>query len=737
MNLRKMSKFIEYVPTFSENPIKLLDDIVKRAQKYLPEHQIPKIYEAYYFAKKAHEWVLRLSGEPYIVHPVKATAFLMDIKPDIASIQACLLHDVIEDTPITYDDIKKEFGEEIANLCEGLEKVSKIKYKWEDRHLETLKKTFIAMAKDLRVIFIKIADRIHNIQTLNYHPKEKKRYKIAEETMKIYVPIARKLWLYNFQLYLENGSFKVLHEKEFNKIFIHLKKYFGSEKKYKDKWVKILSSALKKEWIENFTIEGRLKSPRRIYQKMVNKYQSSDISNIMDLLAYRIITDSVANCYIIFGIIHKYYTPLIKKIKDYIAMPKFNWYKSIHTTVLGIFRFPTEIQIRTKEMDEIAKYWVAAHFEYSEKWYSTSVKENQSKRIKKVQQLVGKYKNSDEKENFKTKLNIEVLEKSTFLYTPAWDVLELPLKSTVLDFAFRIHSKIWLKYKNAMVNWEIKPISFIPTTGDIIEIKTFKNKYSANRHRLEFLHTPSAKVQLNRFLKIKKREDFIEKAKIWLNKRLNEFNLPMLNSEQDKIKNKYKSNELEQIFLEILDKKKNYSQLIKSVYPKKRKAHLDSIPKTSKNKSSWKPSQKIIVDLDKRIDYTLCLECKPKPPQKIISRTWKNGIKIHTLRCKALKTLSFAKLLEAHREGQEAETYKLQIELETTHKYGNIINIMTLFSELNITITQISIQNIDKTRNKVSLEAEFENPTKIAFLLNDLKKYKNSIKVLKKKFINK
>jgi len=737
MNLWKMNEFLEYIPVFDKDPRHILDEIIYKANKYLKKEQISEIIKAYDFAREAHKEDKRHSWEPYIVHPVKVANILMDIKPDLASIQTALLHDVIEDTPTSYDEIKDVFWEEVANLCEWLEKVSKIKYKWEERQIETLKKTFIAMAKDLRVIFIKLADRIHNVQTLQYHPKIEKRKKIARETMEIYVSIAKKLWLYNYQLYLENGSFKILNEEAFNKIFLHLKKSFWTEKKYKNKWIKLISDVLKKEWITDFKIEWRLKSPRRIYKKMKTKYQSQDISNVMDLLAYRVITKDVSDCYMILWIIHKYYTPLIKKIKDYIAIPKFNWYRSIHTTILWIFRFPTEIQIRTYEMDEVAKYWVAAHFEYTE-WWNNLVEESQSKRIKKIQQLIETYKTTDIKENFKDKLNIEVLEKSVFIYTPQGDVVELPSGSSVLDFAFRIHSNIGLRYKNALVNWEIKPISYIPKNWDLIEIKTFKNKFSANRHRLDFLHTPNARQQLNRYIKQTHKKEIINEAIKQLNQKLEKFNLPQYWTSEDKIKINFEEKEFEKKIFEILDKKNTYSKLIREVYPNIRKKTIQLEKKKREEKYSEKKQttdKKVIVDQDKHINYKLCPECNPQKTDQIIAKTWKNWIIIHQIQCKALKTVALTKLLEAHRKESQIKSYKVFISLETKNRFNNIINIMTLFSDLNINISQISIEETPQKKNKISLELQFENPAKIDYVLNDLKKYKDSIKVLRKKFI--
>lgn len=266
MDIKEIDSFFDYQMTFDEDPLFLLDEIIAQASAYLPAEQIEGIKHAYTFTKAAHAGVKRLSGEPYIVHPLKATLFLMELKPDLASIQACIMHDVIEDTPITREEVAAEFTEEVAEICEGLVKVSKVRYQGEDRHLETIKKTFLAMAKDLRVIFVKLADRIHNIQTLQFHPEERKRLKIAEETLKIYVPIAKRLGLYHFQLLLENGSFATMKPEEFSRILSYLKKYFREGEKYTEKGVKMLTGMLHREGVQNFEVKGRIKSPYRVYE---------------------------------------------------------------------------------------------------------------------------------------------------------------------------------------------------------------------------------------------------------------------------------------------------------------------------------------------------------------------------------------------------------------------------------------------------------------------------------------
>lgn len=735
MDIKTLDNFFNYEPFVGQDPQIIVDGIVEQAKKYLPEHQIPLIQKAYEFARQAHAGQVRLSREEYIVHPLKATEFLMEIKPDIATIQTCILHDVIEDTPITQKDIEKEFGKEVGDLCEWMVKVAKVKYKWEDRHLETLKKTFLAMAKDLRVIFVKLADRIHNIQTLYFHPNPVKRIKIAEETMKIYVAMAKRLWLYQYQLYLENWSFKVLNEPAFEKIFTYLKRYFGEEDKYSTKWIKLITSLLEEEGITDFFVRGRTKSPYRVFEKIEHRYEGKEISDIMDLLAFRIVTKDIGDCYMVLGIIHKHFTPLIKRIKDYISVPKINGYQSIHTTILGMFPFPTEIQIRTKEMDDIAEYGVAAHFAYSENNQPMIVPESQSQWIKKLHDLVHSYKASDDKEQFKQELNIEVLDKRIFLYTPKGDVLELPQGSTVLDFAFAVHTDIGLRFKSAIINGEIKPISHRPKMGDVVSINTFKNKYSANIHRLDFLHTSIAKAHLNKFLKTEQKSELLKQVIHQLNIMLKEYGLPLYESSTDQITKKFTKQELEKKLFDVIDKKLTLSQLIKAVYPKQREELRNSKEKqvVLKKKIMKDVGATIILDGDKIMNYSLCNECTPKEWTKIIAKSGKEGIKIHSTTCKFLKTISLEKLIEAHRAGKELSNYNFEIQINIQNKYGNLLNIMSTFAELHIAILQVSIKNNGDGSSSIMIESESNNPSRIAFLLRTLKKNDDSIQIIKKK----
>ncbi len=742
MNFKRIVDFSQYQPLMDEDPQSKIDTIIETLQSYSGHDYREIIQRTYDFTKSAHEGIYRLSGEAYITHPVQVASILMDLKPDVASIQAAILHDVIEDTEYSYDDIKDLFGEEVALLCEGLVKVKKVKYKWEDTQLETIKKTFLAMAQDLRVILIKIADRIHNMQTIVYHPNPEKQERIALETMKIYVPVCKRLGLYQYQFILENLCFKVLDPESFVKVFKYFQKYFHTSKKDSEKGIEMLTRLLKKEWIQDFTVKGRIKSPYRVYEKMTKKYQSWDLTKIMDLFAFRIITKDISDCYSVLGIIHKHYTPLINKIKDYIAVPKFNGYKSIHTTILGFFRLPTEIQIRTEEMDQIAEYWVAAHFAYSENKRPTMVNKKQSEWIHNLQNLVKEYIQRDEstlktKNEFKDKLNMDILNKSTFLYTPKGDIVEIPRWGTVLDFAFYVHTDIWLKFKHAIVNGAIVPINHIPKTGDIVDIKVFRNKHTATKHWMEFVHSPSSKSKIARFLRQIEKASILEKMKQTLNKQLDKMSLPQLFAKDDLLVQRYGSKEIERKLLAIWDKKISILGFIKSVYPDRvatftkqqehsTKQKLDS-PITKTNEHH------VIIDEHKIANFSLCPECRPTTQDKIIAKTDKQGIKIHKVSCVAMKTVNFERLLEAHWNGYNDTVYKLEICFQVDTKI-NIIDMFSIIASLHIEITSFSMKNTPPYK-MVDLHITWVSPTKMQYMINSLKKFWNSIKVIRKKIL--
>lgn len=732
--LEAMEDFLIYnEDDVCQDDVKIMEQIINSVSKYLNDDEIRKIQKAYIYAAQAHSGQKRLSGEDYIVHPLRATQILLTLKPDAVTIQACILHDVIEDTPITYEDILTNFWKEVADLCEWLVKVSKVRYQWEDRQIETLKKTFLAMASDLRVIFIKIADRIHNIQTLHFHPKEDKKQRIALETLKIYVPICKKLWLYQFQLYLENGVFKVLHPNEYDQVLSFLKKKYSHADRDIIKWKIKLERLLSKAGITNFSVTWRVKSPYRIYEKLIKKYNKLDFSKVLDVMAFRVVVDGIPECYNVLGIIHSAYNPLINKIKDYIAVPKFNDYQSLHTTILGLYPFPIEIQIRTRDMHSIAEFWVAAHFLYKD-WEPVDniLTHRQSEWLMNLQDSVEKYQSQDKKDDFHDKLSIELLDNNIFIYTPKWDVIELSKWSTVLDFAFRIHTDVGLRFNNATVNGIIKPIGYALKSGDVVVVNTFKNKYTATKYWIDYLHTPTAKSKLIRFIKHQEKEVYIQKGSLILEAKLIRYELPLLSSDKDKIK-KYYGEQLEHTLMQIASKALSPMTVLKQVYNIIGDKPNLITENSKKQDTIWQDSNKVIIDDSLLLSYDLCSLCSPQPGQKIIARSGKDWIKIHTMTCKALQTVSLDKLIKAKREHDTNVIYNFDIEITIENKNINLIALLSILQELGITIESVKIDKPSETLYIIYISFSHENPSKIGYVINYIQKHYADIISIKKK----
>lgn len=729
--LEAMEDFLSYdEEDTNSDDVKIMEQILHTAGKYLPEEDIRKIQKAYIYAAQAHNGQKRLSGEDYIVHPLRATQILMTLKPDAVTIQTCILHDVIEDTDITYKDIKQEFGEEVANLCEWLVKVSKVRYHGEDRQIETLKKTFLAMASDLRVIFVKIADRIHNIQTLHFHPKEDKKIRIAQETLKIYVPICKRLGLYQFQLYLENGVFRILHPEEYQQVITFLKKKYPHADRDIIKSKIKLEKLLKLKGVHHFSITGRVKSPYRIYEKLIKKYNALDFSKVFDIMAFRVVVDTIPECYNVLGIIHSSYNPLINKIKDYIAVPKFNDYQSLHTTILWLYPFPIEIQIRTRDMNAIAEFWVAAHFLYKDTdTVNPILSQRQSQWMKDLQDSVHKYQTEEKKDAFKDRLSIELLDNSIFVYTPKWDVIELTKWSTVLDFAFRVHTDVGLKFKNATVNNIIKPINHVIKSGDIVSINTYKNRYTATKYWLDYLHTPTAKSKLTRFIKQQEKEVYIKKWISIIDLKLQKYNLPLLSNDKDKIK-KFYGDQFEHTMMQVASKAISTMNILKEVY-----GTVGEWPKTAKPdyiQLSWE-EQTVLIDDSKLFEYELCPQCNPNSKEKIIARSGKDGIKIHTLQCKALQTISLDRLIKAHRSDQEPQLYHFDIILQLQSKDINLITLLATLQDLGIAIEAVNIQRPSDNNYIIHIQFNHKNPSKIAYVISYIQNHYGTNITIKKK----
>lgn len=471
-----------------------IEELIRHSKIYLTDLNSSRLKRAYQFANKAHEGQLRKGGDPYIVHPLSTAIILTELHVDEDTLIAALLHDVPEDTEYNLEDIEKTFGKKITFLVEGITKLSKVHYRhnMEERQVESLKKLFIHSAKDIRVILIKLADRLHNMMTIQAIPKPEKRIRIAKETLEIYVPIANILGIWELKSQLEDLCFKTLYPEEFahieKKVMERSSKLSETLKKTINQIKKILSM----NGVKSFKIEGRKKTYYSIYQKMFRK--GKNFEEIYDLIGLRIIVPDVGSCYQVLGILHQNFTPKLGRLKDYIAIPKSNGYQSIHTTIFGVDGHLTELQIRTHEMQIESEYGVAANYFYNK---SKGKNKGQSKWVQKILDIQRDMKSN---EDFIEELKLDLFEDRIFAFTPKGDVIDLPRGATVLDFAYHIHSEIGNHANSATVNKKEMPLDAVLHTGDVIEV-VLSESVGPSISSLEIVRTNLAKNRIREFLK--------------------------------------------------------------------------------------------------------------------------------------------------------------------------------------------------------------------------------------------
>lgn len=480
-----------------------IGSLVEKVKKYAPKADLDMIRLAYDFAAQAHQGQTRKSGEPYIQHPLAAAHILADMRIDPLILCATLLHDVPEDTDISLAEIKKNFGDEIGSMVEGISKLGKLKYRGVERYIENLRKMFIAMAEDIRVMIIKFADRIHNLQTLDSLPTPK-QYRIALESLEIYGAIANRLGMGEMKGMLEDLSFKYVYPKEYQRVKqIRDEKLHGKEPLFKTIQVQA-KKELEEAGIKIISIHGRRKRLYSLYKKLMRR--DNDINKIYDLAAVRVIVPTIADCYAALGILHKIWKPLKGRIKDYISQPKPNDYQSLHTTVFSLQGEIVEFQIRTPEIHEEAEYGIAAHWHYDE--YGSRLP---SKELKWIKELAIIQKDILNRLTDLEEIKIDFLQTRIFVFTPKGDVIDLPEEATPVDFAYHIHSDIGNKCVGAMVNEQLVSLDTELKNGDVVEIITDKNRKGPGHDWLKFAKTHTAKDHIRNYINKNKEQSLLPK----------------------------------------------------------------------------------------------------------------------------------------------------------------------------------------------------------------------------------
>lgn len=691
---------------------KKVEKLVSTASIYLstisPRIIEQEIQKAYIFARDAHHGVMRLSGDPYIIHPIEATQILLDLKPDIHTIQACILHDVIEDTPRSYEDILENFWGDVASLCAGMEKLSKVRYFWEERTIGSLRKMFIAMSEDIRVIFIKLADRLHNMKTLKYHPKKDKRQRIALETLNIYAPIADRLGLHKIKNMLDEECFKILYPEEYKKLKKELQVSHSTIVDFKKNAKSEVDSLLAPAQV-HYEVDFRVKSMYSVFKKMQRKWIES-IKDLYDLYGIKILVDNISDCYKVLWFVHSMWTPLPKRFKDYIALPKPNGYQSLHTTVIWLVKThrqqPSEIQIKTFDMELKSSIWIAAHFEYKEKWSTLAQDIDWVKQLKEITQNL-------ENNEFMDSLQIDLFKDRIFVLTPRGDSINLPNGSTPIDFAYEIHTDLWHHATVAKVNGQVVPLDKGLKNGDVVEIITDKNK-KPNPFYISFVKTTKAKNSIRAYLRNEDKDKHIDRGKDMLNDLLIKAGLEKLDKDMSVLKELDDKHLDVSERLEVVEQVGNFSTNPTSIVRKILRARNLLVKQKKVPKLTWIPSEsvdnprrEIVIWDEKDIAYKIGSCCEDKLWDKIVAYINSRGIiTIHNRDCGVIKRLSKDRLLNAYFDGDELTNVLFDVNFVFQSKIWVLKQLSDILFDMNIDIIEISSKKdgIDKTDLFLRLE---------------------------------
>ena len=709
-SVRKADAAVKSMHDFT-SPEVLYQELIKSVKKYHPSTDISMIEKAYKVASEAHKDQKRKSGEPYIIHPLCVAIILADLELDKETIVAGLLHDAVEDTWMTYEEVEKEFGSEVALLVDGVTKLGQLSYSKDkvEVQAENLRKMFLAMAKDIRVILIKLADRLHNMRTLQYMRPEKQQEK-ARETMDIYAPIAMRLGISKIKVELDDLSLKYLKPD----VYYDLVEKVALRKSAREAFVNSIVKQVKQHMEDaniKAQVDGRVKHFFSIYKKMVN--QDKTIDQIYDLFAVRIIVDTVKDCYAALGVIHEMYKPIPGRFKDYIAMPKANMYQSLHTTLIGPNGQPFEIQIRTFEMHKTAEYGIAAHWKYKEG--KTGEKDNQSEEAKLswLRQILEWQKEMSDNKEFLSSIknDLNLFSDSVYCFTPSGDVKNLPAGSCPIDFAYSIHSAVGNKMVGARVNGKLVNIDYIIKNGDRIEIITSQNSKGPSRDWLSIVKSTQAKNKINQWFKQELKEDNIIKGKEMVSNYCKTKGIVLSDITKpeyvEKCLNKYGFKDWDSILAAVGHGALKESQIVNRLneeHLKTKKAEVtdkdvleEIVAAESKEKAKKKEGKGGIVVKgihDVAVRFSKC--CNPVPGDEIVGFVTRGrGISIHRTDC--VNIINFpanerARLIEAEWEqGQTAgDTYEVEINIFANNRTGLIVDISRMFTEAEIDVKSMN-----------------------------------------------
>jgi len=726
------------------NKEEALKEFMDYVHSYLSDDECDQIMKAFTLADKAHEGQFRASGEPYIMHPLAVAEILAHLQIDHITLMAALLHDVVEDTEYTKEDIEKLFGSEVAFLVDGVTKLNQFQYETkEDRQMENYRKMILAMAKDVRVVVIKLGDRLHNMRTLK-HMRSDKQKRIAKETLEIFAPLAHRLGIFNVKWELEDLSFRYLEPDKYYDLVDQMKQKRQAREDIVNDTMAQLTKALGEAGIKA-DIKGRPKHFYSIYKKM--KKDNRDLSQIYDLLAVRVIVDTVPDCYAVLGIAHSLWKPLPYRFKDYISMPKSNMYQSLHTTVIGTMGQPVEIQIRTWEMHRVSEYGVAAHWRYKEG--NKNGDKDFDQKVAWLRQVLEWQDTSNPKELVNA-LKLDVFSGEVFVFTPKGDVVKLPIGSVPLDFAYRVHTDVGHRCVGAKVNGKIVPLDYTLQNGDIVDIITSKTG-KPSLDWLNIVGSSESKNKIRNWFKRENKEENIEKG------------LEALEREAKRLNYSWKElcadNRIQQVVKQLKSNTENelYAACGYGGIPvstvllrlvelyKKSKEHEESRKTTEQiieklkgqGAKKTKNGTGVLVKGEPGVMVRMAKCCNPVPGDDIIGYiTRGRGVSVHRSDCTSLGHTpeDLERMIEVSWDESSSESFHVGIDIQAYDRSGILMEVMAVLSELKITITNMNAKVLENTKNVIiNIVVEIRDISQLDFVMTKLRRIREVYTVQRSK----
>lgn len=735
-----------------EKPQDLYETLIKEIYQYHPSTDISMIEKAYQIAYDAHKDQKRKSGESYIIHPISVAIILAELELDKETIVAGLLHDVVEDTVMSYEDIEREFGLEVALLVDGVTKLTQLSYSRDKIEIqaENLRKMFLAMAKDIRVILIKLADRLHNMRTMQFQSPEKQIEK-SRETMEIYAPIAHRLGISKIKIELDDLSLKYLQPDIYKDLVEKIEIKKSSREQFILDIVEEVGMHINNTGIRS-KIDGRVKHLFSIYRKMVN--QDKTLDQIYDLFAVRIIVDSVKDCYTVLGVIHEMYKPIPGRFKDYIAMPKPNMYQSLHTTLIGPTGLPFEIQIRTFEMHKTAEYGIAAHWKYKENSDGKKSEETAEAKLSWLRQILEWQRDMSDNREFMSllKSDLDLFSENVFCFTPTGDVMNLPHGSTPIDFAYAIHSAVGNKMVGARVNGKMVPIDYTIKNGDRIEIITSQNSKGPSMDWLNVVKSTQAKNKINQWFRSELKEDNISKGKEMLDKYCKSKSITLSDLMKpeftEKVLRKYGFRDWDSVLAAVGHGGLKEGQIVNRLqeeYKKKNKKEMTdaeilvSVSDAKENKENPKVSKSksgITVKgvHDVAVRFSKC--CSAVPGDEIVGFiTRGRGISIHRTDCvnvMSLPEIERARLIDAEWEKEavkDGETYLAEIKIYANNRTGILSDLSKITTERSIDVTGMNVRINKQGVATISMAFDIKSVEELNRLIDKMRQVESIIDI--------